>query len=323
MLRSSAAERSPHKARAGGSTPPAATGPHDPGWHGSEIVTLEAPGSNPGWGAIHRRDVASTRSPKPRTRVRFLPAVPDMSRKPNGSGARLQPGRDAVRSRGGTSIDGGRGELVNTARRDRVRTGSIPVAHPSSAGEAQRLCSGFVNRRLRVRLLAAGTIRGPELRISGPSLQDGRPPFRLRTGPPIAKGGAVAAPQDGTGSMARTAGSDPADRGSSPWSRAISAPSTIGRSPGPHPGKAGFDSRRSRQRRARIPTGRGTGLRGPAVCVRIAPRAPMPRRDPIGRGARLRTEMLSVRIAPPGPSTEGAAGRPATGPENRVGRGER
>lgn len=39
---------------------------------------------------------------------------------------------------------GGHGELVNTARRDRVMTGSIPVGHPKFLDSG--LASGLVTR---------------------------------------------------------------------------------------------------------------------------------------------------------------------------------
>jgi hypothetical protein len=55
-----------------------------------------------------------------------------------GQGTRLQSGTMPVRVRLALpAFHGGLGELENTARRERVMTGSIPVGHPNFAGIVQ------------------------------------------------------------------------------------------------------------------------------------------------------------------------------------------
>jgi hypothetical protein len=56
---------------------------------------------------------------------------------------------------GRADIHGGHGELVNTARCDRVTTGSIPVGHPNYAGIVQWISLASVAQRRRSRPITA------------------------------------------------------------------------------------------------------------------------------------------------------------------------
>jgi hypothetical protein len=77
-----------------------------------------------------------------------------------GRGTRLQSGPMPVRVRlAPPEFHGGLGELENTARRERVMTGSIPVGHPNFAGIVQWQDSRPVSGRRRFDSILPAPIR--------------------------------------------------------------------------------------------------------------------------------------------------------------------
>jgi hypothetical protein len=98
-------------------------------------------GCQPVWGCR-----PAARTPVSKTgNVGATPAtLANSCREPARAGACLQNRRSGCDPLAALQFDGGRGELVNTARCDRVMTGSIPVDHPSRLAQWQcnRLVSG-------------------------------------------------------------------------------------------------------------------------------------------------------------------------------------
>ena len=85
-------------------------------------------GCQPVWGCR-----PAARTPVSKTgNVGATPAtLANSCREPASAGTCLQNRRSGCDPLAALQFDGGRGELVNTARCDRVMTGSIPVDHPS------------------------------------------------------------------------------------------------------------------------------------------------------------------------------------------------
>ena len=98
----------------------------------ARLLSGNEPGSIPGLPASMGCRPAA-RTPVSKTgNVGATPAtLANSCREPASAGACLQNRRSGCDPLAALQFDGGRGELVNTARCDRVMTGSIPVDHPS------------------------------------------------------------------------------------------------------------------------------------------------------------------------------------------------
>ena len=117
-------------------------------------------GCQPVWGCR-----PAARTPVSKTgNVGATPAtLANSCREPASAGTCLQNRRSGCDPLAALQFDGGRGELVNTARCDRVMTGSIPVDHPSpvSTMAMQPPCKRSTKvRSLRWAPVLAGSFNG-------------------------------------------------------------------------------------------------------------------------------------------------------------------
>ena len=142
-------------------------------------------GCQPLWGC---RPEPGLRSPKPATLVQLQPPSPIRAASQLVRVPVCKTGdQGAIPWRHSNSI-GGRGELVNTARCDRVMTGSIPVDHPSpvSTMAVQPPCKRSTRvRSLRWAPVLAGSFNGRTRRSERRNLGSIPWPASILAGGPV------------------------------------------------------------------------------------------------------------------------------------------